>query len=169
MPKLFKSLENFLQCPDSWDLPSLQTSWPMWLCSLCFRRGLLFWCGHHCWSPSDIGWQVQWRIGSSCQKHHRRNHSGTGQVSATSFYCLLLFFCFRCPSLTTPIWLWLEMFCERFGGLMHLRRYSKNSSTANSLAVNQSLGDIEVESFWHRLISLQMVSICFSSELCLMA
>lgn len=168
MPKLFKILENFLQCSDSKDLPSPQTLWQMWLWTvlLCFRRGLLFWRGHHCWSPSDVGGRVQWRTGSFCQKCHCRNRSGTGQLP-TVFY-LLLFSYFRHPFLTAP-GVWPEIFCERFGDLYLSKRIQHEFPMANSLGVKQRRSGIEMKSFGHRLVSLHIVNTVYLSKLCLVA
>lgn len=128
------------------------------MCCLHLRRVLLFWRGHHCWPPSDVGWPVQWRIGSFCQKCHCRNHSGTGKVAAVFLFQML--FSYHSYMAITRNVLW------KIWGLMFIQG---DTAIILRLLILQELikGPSGIERYWQGLVNLQIVPICFSAELCL--
>lgn len=124
------------------------------------RRALLFWCGHHCWSPSDVGWPVQWRIGSFCQKCHWRNQSWTGKVAAVFLFQMLLSY-HSCMTIPRNV-------LQKTWGLMFIQ--GDTAGILQLLVLQElikGLSGIERKIFWQGLVNLQIVPICFSTELCL--
>lgn len=75
-----------------------------------------------------------------------------------SVVCCFFFFDFRYPFLTTPTWVWLEMFCERF--VLYLSQEIHQEFSDRQFLRNLSKPSAtEMGSFWHRLINLHIVSI----------